>query len=406
MMAEATSSHETQGLYSDRVCSPEATFEAIDPYLRPLGVTRLARVTGLDRIGIPVWNAVVPNSRSIVINQGKGIRDIDARVSAAMEALERAVAGAPNIDAIQSTGRELLVSGAKIEPLTCLTAVGQRDLGEEDETSWAQGRELFSGGAAWVPLEAALLDRTVENCRYWQSSDGLASGNTLEEAIFHGLLERIERDAETLWKITSLAGRLSCCIDPRSLHDPVVDDLCGMIEEAGLLLRFFDITSDIGIPCFVAIIGPPGAAGTTAPCRFIDVAQGNGAHPHPARAAIRAITEAAQSRLTFISGARDDIPPAAFFHPLPEDTRRLLEARPKPLDTERGTTARGLAPLMSHVLGRLESAGIRSAIGLPLTRGEYPFAVCKIFVPKLENPDGRRRRRLGSRAISRSLAFK
>ncbi|PRD44954.1 hypothetical protein C5748_05605 [Phyllobacterium phragmitis] len=404
-MAETASSSEPQRCYSDRICNPEATFEAISPYLRPLGVTRLARVTGLDRIGIPVWNAVVPNSRSIVINQGKGIRDIDAKVSAAMEALERTIAGAPQIDVVISAGRELRVSGVEIEPLACLTAAGQRDLGEEDETSWGRGRELLSGGEVWVPLDAARLDRTIENCRYWQSSDGLASGNTLDEAIFHGLLERIERDAETLWKITSLAGRLSYCIDPRSLQDPVIDDLCEMIKEAGLLLRFFDITSDIGIPCFIAIIGPSAAAGRTTPCRFIDVAQGNGAHPHPVRAAIRAITEAAQSRLTFISGARDDISPAAFFHPLPEDTRRLLEAAPKPLDTERGTTARGLAPLMSYVLERLENAGIRSAIALPLTRGEYPFAVCKVFVPQLENPDGKRRRRFGLRAISRSLAF-
>ena len=59
------------------------------------GVTRLSRLTGLDSIGVPVWNAVSPNARSIVINQGKGITDLDAKVSAAMEALERSIAGDP-----------------------------------------------------------------------------------------------------------------------------------------------------------------------------------------------------------------------------------------------------------------------------------------------------------------------
>ncbi|KXF75819.1 hypothetical protein ATN84_17825 [Paramesorhizobium deserti] len=405
MTAEGISSGTIERCYSDRIYSPEATFETIRPYLAPLGVTRLARVTGLDRIGIPVWNAVVPNSRSIVINQGKGIRDIDAKVSAAMEALERSVACAPEIDTVTATRAKLLASGMRAEPLICLTAAGHQDLGDGEETSWVQGRELISGGEVWVPLDAALLDRTVENCRYWQSSDGLASGNTLDEAIFHGVLERIERDAETLWKVTSPTGRLACCIDPRSLADPVVDDLCARIEDAGLLIQLFDITSDIGIPCFVAIVGPRAAAGA-APCRFVDVAQGNGAHPHPVRAAIRAITEAAQSRLTFISGARDDIFPETFLRPLPEETRRLLEGEPKPMDVKREAATGGLEQLLAHVLGRLQSAGITSAIALPLTRGEHPFAVCKIFIPELENPDGKRRRRFGPRAISRSLSFK
>lgn len=81
--------------YSDRICSPEQTWSRIEAILPRFGITRLSRLTGLDRLGIPVWNAVSPNARSIVINQGKGITDIDAKVSAAMEALERAVAGAP-----------------------------------------------------------------------------------------------------------------------------------------------------------------------------------------------------------------------------------------------------------------------------------------------------------------------
>ena len=82
--------------YSDRICGPEETWSRIEALLPRFGVTRLSRLTGLDRVGIPVWNAVSPNARSIVINQGKGITDIDAKVSAAMEALERAIAEPPD----------------------------------------------------------------------------------------------------------------------------------------------------------------------------------------------------------------------------------------------------------------------------------------------------------------------
>ncbi len=72
--------------------SPRETLSRVEPLLAGFGITRVARHTGLDDIGIPVWCAYAPNSRSIVIAQGKGLTDIDAKVSTVMEALERAVA--------------------------------------------------------------------------------------------------------------------------------------------------------------------------------------------------------------------------------------------------------------------------------------------------------------------------
>lgn len=64
--------------------------------------------------------------------------------------------------------------------------------------------------------------------------------------------------------------------------------------------------------------------------RFQDVQWGHGAgaHPNPGRAAIRAVTEAAQSRLTHISGAIDDIHPETFARPLLAHLRELLFIEP------------------------------------------------------------------------------
>ncbi len=390
-------------VYSDRVCAPEETFARIAGLLPVFGVSRLARLTGLDSIGIPVWNAVSPNARSIVINQGKGITDIDAKVSAAMEALERAVACTPSAPVQTETRRALLNKGERAFGLPGLIAAGMDDLGDDEPTTWLRGHDLFDRHTTFIPFHAASLDRTLEQCRYWQSSDGLASGNTEQEAILHGLLERIERDAETLWRLRPLAARLKSCVGARLFNDPVIDDMTGRIEAAGLTFRLFDMTSDIGIPCLSAIIADADILGAKEP-RYHDVTVGHGAHPDPRRAAIRAVTEAAQSRLTYISGARDDVFPETFTRKLPRETQQLFVATPGDRNPAACAFAgAGTGALLDHVVAALRRAGIGTAVAVPLLSEPLPFSVVKIFVPELENPDGARKRRFGNRALSHAL---
>lgn len=388
--------------YSDRVIKPEETFERIRPLLRRFGVTRLGRLTGLDNIGIPVWNAVSPNARSIVINQGKGITDIDAKVSAAMEALERAVACAPFVPTWHTTREAILAAGDQAITLHALTAHGFADLGDREEIAWARGYGLLDEATVWVPLDAASLDRTREDCRYWQSSDGLASGNTQTEATLHGTLERIERDADVLWRMMPLARRLQTCVDPAAFGDEVLSDLVGRIINAGLTLRLFDITSDITVPCYTAVLAPENILSMKQPL-YHQATIGHGCHPNPVRAAIRAVTEVAQSRLTYISGARDDVFPETFTRPLSEETRALFTAGETTRAMIRPPLAEGPEALLAHVLGRLADARIKTAIALPLLHGDFPFSVVKVFLPQLENPDGLRKRRLGPRAVARIL---
>ena len=388
--------------YSDRACPPEETFRRIEAFLPALGVSRLARLTGLDRIGIPVWSAVSPNARSIVINQGKGVTDIDAKVSAAMEAIERAIACAPLVPTRTATARALFETGDRALPLAGLIAAGQADLQDDETIDWLRGFDLLDGATTWVPREAAILDRTIDGCRYWQSSDGLASGNSEAEAILHGLLERIERDAETLWRLLPLGGKHRGCIDPACLEDPVLDGLAKRIMSSGLDLRLFDMTSDIGIPCYAATLAEAGILSARQP-RYHDVTIGHGAHPLARRAAIRAVTEAAQSRLTYISGARDDVFPETFARNLPEETQRLFAAVPQRRTVASTEAPTGPQPLLDFVLRRLEAAGIRTVVVVPLTEDAAPFSVVKVVVPALENPDGARKRRFGERALARAL---
>ena len=121
-------------LYSDRIISPRETLSRVEPLLTRFGITRVARHTGLDDIGIPVWCAYTPNSRSIVIAQGKGMTDLDAKASAVMEALERAVAGEPSVKLVHGSASGLQAKGCMIDRLDCLTAVHKLDLGPDEES--------------------------------------------------------------------------------------------------------------------------------------------------------------------------------------------------------------------------------------------------------------------------------
>ncbi|SCX32562.1 putative methanogenesis marker protein 1 [Agrobacterium sp. DSM 25558] len=387
--------------YSDRSCSARETMSRIAPSLSKYGVTRLSRLTDLDRVGIPVWNAISPNSRSIVINQGKGIEDIDAKVSAAMEALERAVAGAPTIGVRQASFRELESEGFAADPLPSLILGGQSEIRPEEILAWTLGYDIISQHDVWVPRDALLLDDTGAN-QFWQSSDGLASGNTLLEATFHGLLERIERDADVLSQFDSEEEVKRRCIAVDSLADPVLTELAKRVHDAGFRLQMFDMTSDVGIPCFKAYMAP--MMPSEGALRYIEVTYGAGAHPNPVRAAIRAVTESAQSRLTYISGARDDIDPDTFTRPLPDHLRDMLSIQPRsyvPLPCLAGETT--LDGMLKAVIGKLEDRGIKSVITVHLNPGEDEFSVVKVLVPELENVDGRRKRRFGPRALKRIL---
>ena len=71
-----------------RVRHPEQTWEAIAPLLPDYGITRVADVTGLDVLGVPVAMSVRPLARTLSVSQGKGQTLLLAKISAAMEALE------------------------------------------------------------------------------------------------------------------------------------------------------------------------------------------------------------------------------------------------------------------------------------------------------------------------------
>jgi ribosomal protein S12 methylthiotransferase accessory factor len=387
--------------HSDRIDPARETVARMRRDFPRFGITRLADVTGLDRIGIPVWMAIRPNSKTLAVSQGKGLSDAAAQASAIMEAAEIAIAeNAPTAKRFASL-QELTAEGLCALPLNNLVARGEPLVGESETIAWVEGYDLLKESTVWVPAEAVSLDPLDERgrlSRFWQSSDGLASGNILLEAVVHGLCERVERDAGTLWLFRSDEEMLKHCIDPASLEDSAVDSLAAQIARAGFQLRLFDITSDVGVPVHFAVIAPA-LDGFETHWKHFDLSSGMGCHPSPARAAIRAITEAAQSRVTSITGARDDFDPNLYRTQLRSDLTDYLRAAP----TGRATPQAQRTDVMDNlefILSRLRKRSIGSVIVIPFEAGEPGFAVAKVVVPELENPVGNRRQRYGRRAIA------
>lgn len=278
-----------------RVCTPEETLRRITPLFDRFGITRLADVTWLDDIGIPVFQAIRPNGYTLSVAQGKGLSPELAKTSAAMEAIEtwHAERVRPGI-CVESVGDVEATLDYAVDELSL---VPQHHLHPALRLEWSKARALIGGGETLVPTRVLRMDGRVS--RQWEpplfqiTSNGLASGNTLEEAVLHGLYEVIERDSAAHHP----AGSCHQLLDIGTVDGPA-RHLLDLLEAARVEVRAELIIGPMRLPCFrVAITSD----------LFPVVFLGLGCHLDRDVALCRALTEAAQSRLTTISGVRDDI---------------------------------------------------------------------------------------------------
>jgi ribosomal protein S12 methylthiotransferase accessory factor len=82
-------------------------------------------------------------------------------------------------------------------------------------------------------------------------SNGCAAGNTREEAIVQGFLELVERDAYAIWWYNRLRRQE---VDLSEFDDSYIRDLKAQFTDAGRKVWVLDITSDLGVPSYVAIM--------------------------------------------------------------------------------------------------------------------------------------------------------
>jgi ribosomal protein S12 methylthiotransferase accessory factor len=381
-----------------RIEPPSDTLARVRPYAPQMGITRLGNITGLDRIGIPVAIAVRPNSRSVSVAQGKGFDLPQAMASALMEACE--TFHAEDIGACRrATYRDLARNQAAVDPGTLCPGIRAFDPGVA--ISWIEGYDLLRRERSWIPAEIVHTDYTGEPDGYFLAgSNGLASGNHRIEAINAALYELVERDAVALWAAQPIQVRARCPLDLASIDDPDCRALLAKYEAAGIAVRVWNVTTDIGIAAFLCDIRDPSAGDPGRLHRH----HGSGCHPDRAVALSRALTEAAQTRLTYIAGIRDDLSPGEYEEPPEAEIGDALldalvrENVPVSFGDAPSFAADDLTEDMQWALARLQAVGIARAIAVDLTRPDFVIPVVRLVIPGLEGDPHHPNYRPGPRA--------
>jgi ribosomal protein S12 methylthiotransferase accessory factor len=356
----------------------EETWEWIRPLLPEFGITRVAEVTWLDEIGIPVFQAVRPNARTLSVSQGKGITRMLARVSAVMEGIELWHAEHPDLPVRTATVEDITPELGY--PLDAIPTSPRHALGPDTRLDWYPATTVDGRHSSYLPASLLHMDACLTGrwkaVSFRATSNGLASGNVREEAVLHGLYEVIERDA------AARAGRdgTATRVDPASVTDPSARLLLDRFEAAGADVVVRSLPSPFGIPTFEAVV-----SSDLFPVPFA----GMGTHLDAAVALSRALSEAAQSRATAIAGARDDIgqvpyrearflsvnrSPAAVS--APRTRGELLDfacVRSSPLDD--------IAEEAVHVACRVESVTGFPPLYVEHTRAEFGVPVVHVVCP-------------------------
>jgi len=353
-----------------------------------MGITRVANVTGLDRIGIPVVMVSRPNSRSVAVSQGKGLTLEAAKASGVMEALETWHAERISLPVKYACYSDLQSDVAVVD-VARLPRVRSSPFSETVKTLWIQGMDLVGREETWLPFEMVHTDYThpvAPGHGYFpSSSNGLASGNAVLEATCHALCEVIERDATSVWHHLPAEARHRSRLRLETIDEPVCVEAMSRLAAAGLDLAVWDTTTDVGVASFRCVIAESDA-------RDGHIGIGDGCHPHRGMALLRALTEAVQTRMTYISGARDDMTPDEFSSEAisrkcnfardlierSEPARNFLECPHNDADSFEDDLA--------CLLSRLKDAGIDQVLSVDLSRPEIALPVVRIVVPGLEAP--------------------
>ncbi|HUU75293.1 MAG TPA: YcaO-like family protein [Methanoregulaceae archaeon] len=273
-----------------RVCLPKETQEFAEPLMDTIGVSELAEITSIDRLGIPCFAAYRTTAPpgGFRFHPGKGRNPEEARASAMMEAIEkfsgeyhgqrRDLASFEELGPFKAVDPEELIPSRKIE--------------ENEKIHWTPGHDILYDEEVLVPSNAVFHPYPpggMARPLFKSDTTGMASGNVTEEAILYGMLEVLEKDA------------LSCADRERSMGTRLVVDrqgpagtLLDIFEKAGIDIHLWLLEGRTGIPTIAA------AADDTVTKDPSLLVVGAASHTNPETACLQALTEVARNRAAHI----------------------------------------------------------------------------------------------------------
>lgn len=363
------------------------------PMAERLGITRVTDTTRLDRIGIPVYCSIRPDAipGSLCVSAGKGLRHIEAKVGAVMEGIEMALGeyGRSPVTSFPATPRDVCDGATRPDAILDYCPRLGTNIPLDLPIECVEAEEIFSGAKSAIPAELVFIPyRQMHGgtSLFGASSNGLASGNTLNEATLHGLAEVVERDINSF----HLVRDHSRLVLPETCP-PHILDIFEKVTAAGLVLHLRYRPNPFELPHFSAAISDPDHEDP------LFVNGGTACHLSPSISAVRTVCEAVQSRLSFIHGGRDDLADRHRRYAKLTAAERLKRARASVANYARATDAIAFDdipdqtpphPTIEACLERfrelLAARGIHHVFRVVLSLPNDPVVIVKIVVPCLE----------------------
>lgn len=361
-----------------RAIDPLETIRNVESKLKIAGVTRVTDITHLDRVGIPVFSAIRPTAEegAVSVYAGKGVNVNQAKASAMMEAFERYSAEMNNENVITAEFNEL---DKAIDPETLILPKNIK----YNKIDWIKAKNIANEEDYYIPANAVFHPFLSENDFLFRSNtNGLASGNIIEESVLHGILEVIERDA---WSIFESHRYNVLEISTEEIDNPIIKDLLNKFESEGIAIKLLNLTADIKITTVAAV------ADDTVLKDPALLSLGVGTHLNPEIAILRALTEVAQSRATQIHGTREDTSRAVFMRKAGYERMKKINKHYFS-ESEKVQTISDIKDLSTEsfkediaiCLKELKNNGIDDVLFRDLTRKELGISVVRVIIPGLE----------------------
>lgn len=222
----------------------------------------------------------------------------DSELTAIMEGLERYCGMAPRGKRTVTRDSYRNLADRALNPVTAgLYAKEQyeqpgfpfKPFDPDEHLDWVWGYSFLQECPIMVPQMLAYYSSSCGHGFVYETSNGCALGGSLEEAIFYGIMEVVERDSFLLtWYAQLPLPRL----DPGSANDLELELMIDRLKAvAGFDLFLYNATMENGIPSVWALAKNRKPKGVNLICAA-------GAHPDPVRAAKSAIHELSGMMLT------------------------------------------------------------------------------------------------------------